>query len=580
MHRTTFPRQVAIALALTIVPGAILNRPLQAQDGSGERFSILVPAFANKSGAKNSFGEKVADEVNKRLQNMPTHRPVEMRSLRADFKRLGIKEEDLSSPTDGCIKLRQFAGLVGITNIMCGEYEPAGTGGNITARIINPTTQDVFEIEAFTAADPKQAAEQIVTKFQAYVDQIQLLVFCTSYLESQQFSNALDNCDKALAINSKSKVALYAKAQALEKLDRKEEAFKHLQQLIELDPLHQEAIYRAAVLGAELQKTEESAKYFREYLELNPASVPVRLKIAGDAVKAGNPEAALSIVEDGIKRDSTGDVQLKLFAGHFAMSAATKKSQPGSENETEAKQFMEKAVGYYEEVVTKMGAEVEASVLSNTLQAYRRLDQNDKAMEFGMRAIAIQGNNAELLSAYADALNDGGRQQEAITMLERAAQADPNIKVNTRKGLWLLQSGDLEGAKAALHAAREKGNLEGELQDQLAATIAGMGQKKGAEGQYQAASTYYEVAREFATSAETRGMIAFFEGYDVYRAAEPEAKKQTVASARATLPRFQRVVELMNQSAAWPDGGQGRAQILNAARQYIDMNRQIIARGR
>ncbi|MGH7553322.1 MAG: hypothetical protein ACREMQ_09905, partial [Longimicrobiales bacterium] len=169
MHRTIFPRQVAIALALTIVPGAILTRPLQAQDGSGERFSILVPAFANKSGGKNSFGEKVADEVNKRLQNMPTHRPTEMRSLRADFKRLGIKEEDLSSPTDGCIKLRQFAGLVGITNIMCGEYEPNGTGGNITARIINPTTQDVFEIEGFTAADPKQAAEQIVAKFQGYV---------------------------------------------------------------------------------------------------------------------------------------------------------------------------------------------------------------------------------------------------------------------------------------------------------------------------------------------------------------------------------------------------------------------------
>ncbi|MGH7553321.1 MAG: hypothetical protein ACREMQ_09900 [Longimicrobiales bacterium] len=57
-----------------------------------------------------------------------------------------------------------------ITPVMCGEYEPNGAEANITARIINPLTQDVIEIVGFTTGDPIQAAAQIVARFQANLD--------------------------------------------------------------------------------------------------------------------------------------------------------------------------------------------------------------------------------------------------------------------------------------------------------------------------------------------------------------------------------------------------------------------------
>ncbi len=577
MDRTTLPRRVAVALALTLVANAVLLRPALAQDGSGDRMSILVPAFANKSAGKNSFGQKIAEEVEKRLENMPTHQPVDMRNLRNQFRQYGLKQEDLSSATDGCIKTRQFAGLTGIKLIMCGEYEPRGDGGTVTARIINPATQDVFEIEPFSATDPRQAADQIVGRFQSYVEQIQLLTYCNDYLQSQQFPNALENCEKALALNPKSKVGLMGKAQALEKLDRKPEALAVLKQLIELDALGQDAILRAALLSAELQRTEESEKYFREYLSLNPTSVPVRLKIAGDAMQAGNPEVALSIVEDGIKRDSANNVQLRLYGGHFAMSAATKHAA----NKTQARGFLEKAVTYYEMVFAQQDTGVDATTAKNVLQAYRLLEQTDKAIAFGQRAITLQPKDATLLDAYADALNEAGRQKEAVDMLDRALQLDPELKgVYGKKALWRLQTGDLDGARVALRTARDKGQLEGELQDQIAKQIAAAGQKKGEAGQYQTAAQYYEVGKQFATTPQTRGMIAFLEGYDIYRVADAEARKQeTSASARAMLPKFRRVVELMDQAAVWPDAGAARLQIKEAAESHIKRAQQIIGRG-
>jgi tetratricopeptide (TPR) repeat protein len=581
MHSTIVPRRLAIAVALSLVPAAFMARSVEAQDG--DRMRLLVPPLVNTSGVKHDFGKKVADEVQKRLDGMLTHQPVEKKELQAGLKKYGLKEEDLLDPT--CIKTMQFAGMTGIPLIMCGTYEESAGTNTVTAKIVNPTTQDAFEVPPFQASDPKQAADQIMSQFQNYVQQISLATYCYEYVQSQQFENAIETCDKALALNPRSKDALYNKGMSFWKLDRDEEALATLKELLEIDAFHQDAMYSAAIVATELGKKDEAAKYFHDYLELNPGNKDVRLKIATDAANAGDPEGALRILEEGLTEDSDGT--MKMYAGHMAMNAANAKltNAGANGNDAEGRALLEKALRYYEPVFAEKGNEVDPVVLRNMLQAYRKLEQTAKAVQFGQTAVAAHGDDAQLLSAYADALNDAGKRAEAVAMLDRIVKLDPAYPVNARRGLWLLQAGNLEGARTALKAAMDKGELQAEQQDQLAQQIAVAGYRdQSNKGNFQAAAVHYAAAKEFAKTPRSRGMISYFEGIDLYKQLEKQAAKQDAKTAATVLPRFKRVLELMEQAAAFTQGNQqnesSRQSILRATRDQIEIAELLIKRGR
>ena len=579
MHRTTFPRRVAIALALILVPGAVLTDAAQAQQQSGDRMQILVPAMLNKAGGKNNFGQKVADEVEKRVEQMLTHQPVEMKDLKDAFKKYGIKEEDLTD----CVKSMQLAGLTGIELVMCGEYQEGPGGATVSAKIVSPAANSSFDIAPFQASDPKQAAEQIMSQFQTYVQQLQLAVYCNDYLASSQWENALENCEKAIAINPKSEPAWYGKGSALKELGRKEDAIAAFKQVLEISALNQDAILNLAILSTELGLKDEGSKYFHEYLQLNPDSREVRLKIATDMANAGDPEGALKIVEEGIGPDG-GDITIKEYVGHMAMNAANAKLQNAGANgnEAEARALMQKALTYYEPVFAEKGNAVEARVVLNMLTAYRKLEQKDKAVAFGRQATQAHPDDAQILVAYADALNEAGNRPEAIAALDRARTLDPQAAINARKALWSIQSGDLASARIALRAAVQSNEIDDNLRDNLARQIAAAGfNDKSKVGQHQAALEYYEVAEEFATTPQSKGMIAFFRGYAIYQMADAAAQKgTTLAIANATLPQFRRVIPLMEQASAWGQQDAVRRQIIQGANDWIAVQEAIIKRGR
>ena len=577
MHRTTYPRRVAIALALFLASGAVLTDDVLAQSQSGERFQVLVPAMKNTAGEDNDFGKDVAEEISERLEQMLTHQPVDMDDLEDSFKKFQISEKDLTD----CIKAMQLAGLTNIDLVMCGEYQEVGGGATVSARIVSPSANSTFEIAQFQARDPKQAADHILTQFQTYVQQISLATYCNDYLQSSQWENALENCEKAIALNEKSDAAWYGKGSALKELGRKEEAVAAFKKVLEINALNQDAILNLAILSTELGQKDEGSKYFHEYLQLNPGSKEVRLKIATDMANAGDPEGALAIIEEGI---ADGDLTMKEYAGHMAMNAANAKLQNAGANgnETEARALMQKALTYYEPVFAEKGSEVEPRVLLNMLTAYRKLEQKEKAVEFGRQATQAHPDDTNLLIAYADALNEAGNRAEAITALDRARTLDPTASVNARKALWSIQSGDLAGARTALRAAQQNNEIDAELLDNLARQIAAAGfNEKSKVGQHQAALEFYAVAEEFAQTPVSKGMIAFFEGYAIYQMADAAAQKgTTLAIARATLPQFQRVLPLMERASSWGQQESVRQQIIQGAREWIAVQEAIIKRGR
>jgi tetratricopeptide (TPR) repeat protein len=370
-------------------------------------------------------------------------------------------------------------------------------------------------------------------------------VFCQGYIDSQQWNEAMAACDKALQLTPNSKGALYSRANALWKLERREEALEGFKKILAIDPIHQNALLASALVTSELNQKDEALKYFKEYLALDPGNTQVRLQIALDAAKAGNNEAALAIVEEGMKGD-TSDAQLIEYAGAFAMNAANGQLAGGGDPSPEAIALMNKALGYYEKVFQAKGAQTDPTIVRNMLLAYRTLDRTDEALAFGARAVAATPNDAGLWSAYADALGKAGKTTEALAALDKAVAADPEYAVNARRGLWLLSAGKLAEAKAALSRAVEKGELDPAQVDQVAKQIAATGfNDRDKKGQHQQAIEFYEAARDLAKTPETKGMISFFHGYAIYQIAADRAKTQTVDAAKATLPMFERVVDFM-----------------------------------
>lgn len=588
MHRTIIPRRAAVALALLLPASAVFQTGAEAQQQVGDRMRILVvPEFSNKTSDDNKFGERVADEVVKRLENLAKHQPADLGDLKDVMKKYGVDEDMLVD----CIKARQLAGMpdVGIPLVMCGTFEEAAGGNIVAAQIISPESGETFEVEPVTTTDQKQAADHIVSQFELFAQQLELAYYCNDYLESSNWQSALENCDRALAINDQAKSALYGKGQALWKLERSEEALTTFEQLLDMEQgLHADALLSAALIAAELGDNAKSDQYLRSYLELDPGNTQVRLQIATDIANAGNPHSAMTMLEDGLTGEGADDVRLREYIGHMAMNAATDllENAGANGNEAEANALLEKALDYYEPVFAEKPDSVSIVMLRNMLQAYRRLEQNDLAVQFGEKAIAAHSEDAALHSAYADALNDAGRTADALAMLERAVQIDPDYSVSARKGLWLLDTGDLAGAQAAFSTALQRNELTPEQQDVLAQQIAKRGyDEKGKAGDYEGAKAYYNAAKELAQTPVARGMIAYFEGIDLYQQAEGRASAmQDLATAQATLPLFNQVLALMEQAAPFgatsPQAENSRQQIISAARQHREIAQLLIERGR
>lgn len=572
MHNPSKNRRLRVAWAVALAMAAAMagDAPVQAQD----RYPVLIAPLRAMEGADAKFGREVAKELRDLMDDLTTHRSVEEKVFKDALKQYGVKEEDLAD----CVKARQFAILLRIDLVICGEYARAGNENQVTAKVVLPVQGLEFPFEPFTAREDKQAAQTMIAGFDQINQSLRLAQFCADKLNQEAWSEALTTCNDALQANPRSTTALYGMASAHDKLGQPAEAMPYLQRVLEIDAQHEEALLYAGVIASKAGDQSGAAQYFNRYLALNPGNVDVRLAVATDANNSGNPEVALQITEEAIP--NSDDIRLREYAGHFALAAAQKKEEAADANgnAAEATQLYDKAIGYYEEVFQAKGDSISSTVLRNMLASYRKLERTQEALDFGQRAVAAHSDDAPLLSAYADVLNQAGRRAEAMAMLDRVVQVDPSYaNISARKGSWLLEDGDLAGARAAFQDAISKGEIEA---DAAARQIIGTGFNKfGRGGQHQAAIPYYEAGKALAQSAETRAMGNFFHGYSLYQMADPIAKAQTRESAQRTLPMFRQVVQLMQGATAYTEQTRSINEILNAANRQIEIAELILKQG-
>lgn len=588
MQRTrTNRRRNSVLSLLLVATGFVAVQPVRAQDPapaqpSSSRYRVLVPQLERKGAVPANFGKKVAEGVMKSIEKLPTHSPVEAKEVKESLRKFKLKEEELD-----CIKNRQLAVQMNAELVMCGQYEAAGTGFQVAAQFISAKTGETFEVQPFAATDPAQAAQHIFGMFENYVKQISLAAFCSDYLASQQWPNALENCNQALSINPASQVALMGKGMALYRMGmaadqsavtdsaKLVEAMDVYKKVVELNPVHQDALRQSGIIAARLGQAEASRNFFRQYMELNPGDVGVRLAIASEASKNGDPEGALRIVEEGLAGDSTS-VDLNTYAGHFAIAAA------GKAEGDKGRPLFEQAVKYYGRVYAAKGAETDANVLQNYVLALLQLPgRSEEAMSVGRRAVADKPADAGVWIAYANALQATGKLDEALAALDTAIARDPKVqRVALRRAQWLLSANRLNDAVPAFRVAVQRGDLDAELAANL---IFREGFEKYRANAFDSALDYFAAAREVSNDAKGRGQANFWSGMVYYQRGITASKPQTVKSARAALPLFRQALELLQSSGvseyASETRGVNLGQTISAVKQYIDIQNTIIKRG-
>jgi tetratricopeptide (TPR) repeat protein len=568
-----------IALALVVAPATTL----QAQDMG--RFRVLIPNFEPLEGADDDFGKKAAEELRELINTLATHQPIEKKEIEQNLKRFKMKMEELD-----CIRTRQLASQMDAQVALCASYGGPEDSYAVNAEFWDIASGESFKVDATQGAKKQEqvAAQHIFDQFDRYVQQVRFAQFCAEYAQSQQWDNALRNCDSALELNPTAVGTRYQRARILYESDRYPEALGELKQVLELNPFHEDGLQLAGYISAKEGQDDQALAYYTQYLELNPGNANVRMKIAYDLAQAGDPAGAMSLIQVGLDVDPENADLWEQYGG-FSFAAALEINQEaavGAENgggvAPEAVEYFRKAIEAYQKVFAVKGSDTPVGHLRNIIAAYVQLDEMESAITMAEQALETHPQEESIWSIYADALQRTGKLDQAVAALDRVKEINPSYpNVSLRQGNWLIQAGRVQDAVAVLKDAVAGNPSQADMAARLvfADAYANGVQKE----RYAYAVTGIVAARQLPNlSSAMTSQLNFWHAYSLYTGGVKEQEPNTLATAQATLPRFQEAIRLFQQAKEYADSQPSitLSQFLTNAQTYVEIQEAIIKRGR
>jgi len=569
---------VGLLVSLAVAPAA-----LQAQE-EHSRFQVLVPDLRATDGSNKKFGENVAKELRQLLDDLLTHEAVSKRAMDSAIKDYKLNGSDLD-----CTTTRQLASLMKTEVAMCASYVQEGDAVVVTAEFVDVRSGEAFQVPATTVSrsGEAEAAQHIFDEFDRYTTQLRAATFCLEYAASQAWNQAMEQCDRALALNPQAISSRYIRGRVFFETQRPQEALADLRAVLEANPVHEDALQLAGYISATTGDDDAALGYYKRYLELSPESAPVRMKIAYELAQAGDPAGAAQLIQEGLDR-TPDNIDLWEQMGGFAFAAGQRineewKDRPRDDANAvapEAKEYFRTAIDAYNRVYEAKGADTPAHELRSIMAAHVQLGEPDIAVSLGVRVLQTHADEAGLWSVYADALQRSGQLAEALTALDRVTELDPGYaNVPLRRGKWLLDAGRAADAVTALKAAAAA--------DPSIADNAGRMVVAQAYTQFIQPKTWPQAIQVLEGARTIPGMstdvvhqLNFWLGYSILQGAIPEQEARTLETAQATLPRFQRAKELFGQVGDYPSKvNVNLTQLMDAVNQYIEIQEIIIKRG-
>ena len=570
---------ILAAVAMVFGPATFV----EAQDGG--RFRVLVPYFEPLEGARDNFGKDASKELRELMDGLATHRAISEGDIKDEVRNFDMKIEDLN-----CIRTRQLASQIDAPVALCASYTQAGENVTVDAEVWNIQASESFDIDQFTIdrRETEQAAQRIFDAFDRYNTQVRSAAICADYAASQQWENALRNCDEALSINPNAVSVLFQRARILYEMENYPEALSELQKVLENDPFHEDALQLAGYIAATTEQNDLARDYYGKYLELQPGDAAIRMRIAYELAQAGDPVGAMQFIKVGLDVDSE-NVDLWEQYGGFAFAAALQVQEgaaigAGAEDSGSispaAAEYYREAITAYENVFEARGAETRVAQLRNIISAYIQLGDLPAAIATSERVLETHPQEDGLWSVYADALQRSDRLDDAITALDRVREINPeHPSAALRQGNWLIQAGRIPDAVEILSQVAQGNPQQAEQAGRLIFNEAY--QNGYQQNNYAYAVQGLSAAKELPNLPQALvSQLNFWHGFSLYQQAVQEQEPQTLQTAQSTLPKFQQAQRLLNQSGEYPASvNVNLSQLLENANTYIEIQEAIIQRG-
>jgi tetratricopeptide (TPR) repeat protein len=305
------------------------------------------------------------------------------------------------------------------------------------------------------------------------------------------------------------------------------------------------------------------------------------MRVAYELAQAGDALGAMQFIEEGLAVDGENVDLLKQHGG-FAFTAGAELNQGQEEMPPEAADLFQKALASFNQVYGIQGAEMDVALLRNMVAAHINLGEFGESVSLAGRILETHGTEPTIWAINADALRANGDLDAAIAALDRVMELDPEYpNVAARKGSWLLQEGRIDEAVPTLEGAVERGEQSA---DAVADMVFANGVNEGVQKQdWPHAISVLRLAKEFDVSDLTGQKLDFWLGYSIFQSARAQQEPQTLETARATLPRFQEVLRLMQACGEYAQRNNresNRQELLSATNTFIEIQDAIIRRGR
>ena len=528
---------------------------LQAQQTVSSRFRVLIPDFQPMNGEDDDFGKDLAEELRELIDDMLTHSAVSEDDIDD-----ALDEFDLDMDELNCILARQLAQQNNYQVVLCARYTGSKEEWRIqNIRFVDSGTGEVFDVDPVMSADKmeREAAAEIVQRFQLFVEQTRVAIFCRDYAQSQQWESALQNCDRALELNPNSNTTRYTRANVLRQTERFEESLAETQSLLERDPYHENALLLGGFLATNLNQQDVARGYYNRYLELDPTNASVRMNVAYDLAQEGDPLGGMLIIEEGVEIDPD-NISFYEQLGNFAFAAAGRATretagQEGDEISPEVAELYRKAVAAYERVFLEKGAETLVSQLRNVSAAQLQLGNVREAIMFAERAIQSHPDEASLRAIHAEALKESGQITEAVAALTSIEAIDPDWpNLHLRMGSWLIEAGRIEDAVPVLQNAVSNGSSPDQAGDMIF-THAYSHYVQPTQKNYPRFIELIRLSKQFEVSQQRREQYDFWHGYSLFSYAIQVQTPETLETANRTLPMFQEALGLFERGKGYAD---------------------------
>ena len=576
--------RLKLTLAIAVI-AAILTPAVDVAAQDGGRFRVLIPYFTPLEGAKDNFGKDSSKDLREMMQNMATHVAMEEGDIKDEVKKFDMKIDELD-----CIRTRQLAAQIDVTVAICASYtQNPDKSWNVSAEVWDIAGSEAFNIDAFQVPEKgrEEAATHIYEAFERYSTTVRSAAICNDYFASQQWENALRNCDESLALNPDASSVRYLRGRILYEMENYAESLTELETVIEANPFHEDALQLAGYISAVQEQDDKARDYYSRYLDINPGNTAIRMRIAYDLAQAGDPVGAMEFIQVGLDVDPENADLLEQYGG-FAFRAALDAQEAAAGGEQDGGALTPEAAGYYRQAIdayTKVfeakGPETPVGHIQNMIRAEIQLENLSAAVSLAERSLETHSQEAELWVLYADALQRSDRLDDAITALDRVMEINPNHpNAPLRQGNWLIQAGRLEDAVAVLSRSAAE---DPQRAEQAARMIFAEAYQNGNQkNDYAYAAAGMSAAKQLPNlSAEMTAQLNFWHGYSLYQMAVAEQEPQTLATAQASLPKFNQAVQLLRQSGDYPASvNVNLQQLLDNAATYIEIQDAIIKRGR